>query len=611
MSDYPKPNIKAVQDTLNQAEDVAPIEGLSPPATEPPPRTPDDPPPVDDPHDPFFDASKQPLNDFGNGQRFVIHFGEDIMFVPRVGWFDWEGRVWRKDADELAVRSKAQKLAELIGKEIDYLTLPSWEMELLGERDDLGQDWARLSAMPASERTSDQKQELARVKARMDMADSLAEKLKKYHDRRRTHARNAGNSGPLKNLLHESTTDLAVPFEDLDCNPLDINTESGLMRFKVTDMRDEGGGKVADFDLIEHTRDQKLTKMMRVSYDRNAKAPQFDKFLEHVQPDREMREFLKRWLGLSMTGLKVQKLSFWYGSGANGKGVLIDTISKILDGYAASIKIESLTGTNRRSGAEATPDLIPMLGARLARAAEPEQGERFQEGLIKALTGGEPVPIRPNYGDQIDMDPIFKLTISGNHKPEVRGTDNGIWRRFLLVPWDVIIPDDKADDKLPDKLWAERDGIFAWLVEGLIDYLEGGLQVPENVLSATKEYREESDPIGSFLTTCCAITGSHTDKILSKEFGEAFNYYLMERGDTTWKPTTFAKQVAVKARHWKHPQTGLQFTKAKASLSQYTGLRFTDAFKDRWERAPKDSSGKALGVSADQSPDPALEDFGD
>lgn len=606
-------NIEDIRKTFQNAEDVAPVDGLAPPdpstGAEPPPRTPDDPPSDEDPHDPFMRAADQPLNDYGNGQRFVIHFGRDVMFVPRVGWFTWDGRVWQKDQDELAVRSKAQQIWRLIEQETRFIKPTKREEKHLGEEYELRNRLKELEDQPEQDRSETHTADVGSIIARLKALDGMLKDRKSLIGRRLTHAKNAGNNGPIGHMLTESTTDLAVDFEDLDRNPLDVNTESGLLRFSVTDHRADGGGKVAGVKLIPHERDQRLTKIMPVRYGETLAAPKFFDFLERVQPDREMREFLKRWLGLSMTGLKVQKLAFWYGDGANGKGVLIDTVSRILAGYAATIKIESLTGANRRSGAEATPDLIPMLGARSVRASEPEKGERFQEGLIKALTGGEPIPVRPNYGDQIDMDAIFKLTISGNHKPEVRGTDNGIWRRLMLVPWDVVIPDAEQDERLGEKLWDERDGIFAWLVEGAIDYLEGGLNPPDSVRVATDEYREESDPIGTFLISCCMITGEHTDSITSKELGDAFNYYLMERGDNTWKPTTVSRQISTKARQWRHPATGKQFKKGKASISQYTGLMFTDAFKARWLAAPKDAGGRAIAVAADTSPHPFDTDF--
>lgn len=598
-------NIEKVRATLEAAEDVAPMDqdarpdggesggaGISPPGS---PRTPDG----DDTDPPLARASREPLNDFGNGRRLVIHFGEDLMFVPRVGWFVWTGQVWEKDQDELAVRAKGQEIWALIEQEVDYLRPTAREERLMGQERDLTDQLRQMEEMEPAERGETYAKDVGNLIARLKAIDASLKSRKSLVGRRLTHAKNAGNTGPIDHMLQESQTALAVPFEALDANPLDVNCESGLLRFTVTDMSAEGAGRVADFEMLPHARDQRVTKIMPVRYDPEARAPNFETFLEKIQPQKSMRDFILRWFGLAMTGKKIQQFAFFYGTGANGKSILMDTMGRLFAGYSASIKIESLTGTKARSGAEATPDLIPMLGARYVRTSEPEQGQRLNEGLVKQLTGGEPVPVRPNYGDQIDMDAIFKLTMGGNHKPEIHGGDHGIWRRVLLIMFGVQIADDEKipEDVLLASLWAERDGIFRLLVEGLLDYLEGGLRPPQEVLDATAEYRSESDPIGSFLESCCSVTGSESDKILTAEMGNAFNYYLMTENMTQWKPTTFTKQIATKAKTWRHPATGKTFEKSKASVSQYIGLRFTDDFRRRWNDAPKDASGRALAAS--------------
>ncbi len=545
------------------------------------------------------EAAGLPLNDYGNGQRFVLHFGCDKIFVPRVGWFHWSGKVWEKDEDMLKVRRSAQRLSELILREIPHLHLSKADSELLAQKRDLMARKSDLVAIPAGERSEEQSAELSGLEKSLTAIGRVEKALGERRNRHRSFSTTTGNSARIDNAMKEAGVELAVPFEDLDARPLDVNCESGVLRFRV----DDSG--VSHFEQVPHERDQHLTKMMPVKLKAGATCEKFDTFLSRVQPDREMRAFIQRWLGLSMTGVKMQRLVFFYGGGANGKSVLVDLMARIMGNYAATARIESLTGTNRRGGGDATPDLIPLMGARMVRTSEPDEGQRLQEGLIKELTGGEPIQVRALHSDFVEVRPIFKLTMSGNHKPDIRGTDDGIWRRVLLVPFDVQIPEGERDPDLGDKLWEERDGILNWLIDGLVDFLDGGLRPPEAVTAATREYREESDPIGLFLTTCCAITGDPSDVIASKTLGDAFNYHLIERGHSQWKPTTFARQIAVKARQWRHPHTGLQFDKSKASISQYQGIRFTDAFKHRFETAPTDHNGRPLGVS--HAPDPDSE----
>lgn len=558
-------------------------------------------------------AVKLPHNDTGNGQRYVLHFGRDCMFVPRVGWFVWTGMVWQADEDMLEVRRRVRRLADLIRQEIPFISLTRAEAELLERDDALAERQLALRGIAKAERSREEVAELAEVdQCRKEIAD-IRERRKKTIDRVAAHARAAGNSEKMKNTLHEAQVDLAVAFDDLNARALDVNCESGVLRFSVVDMPEDGAGRVAQVELLAHAREQLNTKIMPVAYDPEASAPGWEAFLERVQPDREMREFLKRWSGLSMTAMPMQAMAFLYGAGANGKSVFMDTLARIMGGYAATARVESLTGANgRRGAAEATPDLIPLMDARAVRTSEASQGAELDEGLIKLLTGGETILMRQLQQPFIEVRPVFKLTMSGNHKPVIRGDDDGIWRRVMLVPFDVQIPEAERlpFDQVVGALYAERSGILNWLIEGLMDYLEGGLRPPEAVVEATREYREESDPIGQFLVSCCVVSGDPDDVITSKDLTDAFAYHMLERGMSPWKPATFTRQVATRARHWRHPNTGKSFAKSKASISQYMGLRLTDAFGWRFRNAPRDQHGRPLGVmreaedGAAPNPDP-------
>ena len=231
----------------------------------------------------------------------------------------------------------------------------------------------------------------------------------------------------------------------------------------------------------------------------------------------------------------------------------------------------------------------------MVRTSEPDEGERLQEGFIKELTGGEPILVRALNQDFFEFLPKFKLTISGNHKPEIRGTDDGIWRRVMLVPFDVKIPEKDRVLGLSRKLFEnEGPGILNWLVEGLLSYLEGGLQEPQSVIDATQEYREESDPVGSFLEDCCVVTGEPRDTISARDLGEAFNVWLDDRGEGQWQPRTVSLRLKDKSKRWKSATTGKGFTARKSSSMAYDGIRFNDVFGKRFKDAPRDAHGKVL-----------------
>ncbi len=539
-----------------------------------------------------------PLNDVGNGRRFVVYYGADLIHVPRVGWYVWDGRRYQHDPDAIAARRLAQQVSGRIELEAAHVSLSPRSMAMLAEEDEVRAALAQAEAEAGGEKTDAVRAARAKLERIAEIRATMAA-LRKSH---RRHAVSSGNRARIDAMLIEGAVgDVARQLEALDADPLAINTESGLVRFSVSGGAGEGYTRTAEVTLAPHARGQLMTKLAPVGYDARAPRPVFDAFIGRIQPDPEMRAFLGRWFGLSMTGITAeQKLAFFYGAGANGKSVLVDIMARVFGDYAASAKIESLTGRNRRGGGDATPDLVPLMGARMVRASEPEEGERLQEGIIKELTGGEPILVRALHADFVEVRPEFKLTISGNHKPEIRGTDDGIWRRVLMVPFDVQIPAAERDATLPARLWAERDGIFAWACEGLMDYLEGGLREPQTVRDATAEYRADSDPVGVFLTEACVVTGAPVDSVGARELAEGFAVWLHDQGQGAWRPNSVARRLKEKSGRWASPATGQRFTQRKSSSMHYDGVRFTDVFKRRLSEVPRDSRGNLLfGVQSD------------
>ena len=560
------------------------------------------PPPPSDADTPEARCAPFPLNDIGNGMRFAEHFGRDLLWVPRVGWFVWDGRIWAKDPDDIAVRRLAQKVSGLIAREVRHLPGPSpEEQEMIASRPEIEAEIARLKAVPAKDRPPADVERMIELSSRLKQIGQLEDDESGLIGQRLRHAKNAGNSGPITNMIAESSVNLTRRFDELDAGAFDVNTATGVLRFSVEEDRDAGMSRVARVDLLPHARDHLITKMVDVDYDPAARAPRFEAFLARIQPSAEMRAFLQRWFGLSMTAhTGEQKLAFLHGMGANGKSVLVDLMARIMGAYAATAKIESLTGKNRRGGGDATPDLVPLMGARMVRASEPDEGERLQEGIIKELTGGEPILVRALHSDFVEVRPVFKLTISGNHKPEIRGTDDGIWRRVLLVPFDVQIPKPERDPELLGKLLEEGPGILNWLVDGLLAYLEGGLQEPAAVLDATREFREESDPVGAFLGECAVVTGDERDFMTARELIEGFNHWLDEKGETRWGGRTVSNHLSRKAARWRHPESGRAFIKGKSGVTGYRGIRLTDVFRTRFEAREQRSWGRSSGASADR-----------
>jgi putative DNA primase/helicase len=563
----------------------------------------------DGPDGPTADALRKaagfPINDLGNGQRFVLHFGEDVMYVPRVGWHVWDGRVWQVDPDMIATRKKAQRLSDLVLREVPYIVLSDEKMAAIARGDALREDLFALS----KERGEDGKvpeevdAKIRRIEGELRTIETLRASLSKIRTAHRTFARSTGNTAKIKAAMTEAEVPLARKVEDLDCNPLDVNTDSHVLRFTVTPR--PGTYPQVEMQAIPHDRAFRMTKIMATGYDPDASAPIFHQFLNRIMPAEEMQKFLQRWFGYSMLGLtSEQALAFFYGMGANGKSALTDLIARLMGSYAATAKIESLTGQNRRSGGDATPDLIGIVAARMVRASEPEKGVQWQEGLIKQLTGGEPILVRALNENFFEATPIFKLTIGGNHAPDIRGMDDGIWRRLMIVPFDVQIPKAERDPLIVNRMLEEGPGILNWLIEGAIAYLEGGLAPPSQVSSATDELRQDADPYGKFLDEACEVTGHDRDSITSRELMLAFMYWQMRRGETPFKERTISTNMKDHSRRWRSPRTGKQFAARETGrFVGYDGLKLSDIFRKEWDAVPKDQTGRALATRSSDGPD--------
>lgn len=531
-------------------------------------------------------CSGLPLNDYGNGKRFTAYFGDEVLFVPRVGWFVWDGRCWAQDDDQLEVRRLAQRVSERVTLEAQFIRLSDEEAALVADGELAREAAGEIKLTARSKRSSEQNALLRDYEAQIDRADELKKKLAGQRRGHHSHAKQAGNTGPINNMMREAQVDVYRNLKQLNANKIMFNCENCVLWFEEVEKHPVTGKRAFILNRGDHERDLYLTKMMQVEYDKDAKCEEFDKFLETILPCPELREFMQRWFGYSITGLTTeQKLAFLYGSGRNGKSTLLELIARIMGPYAASVPIESLSGTEQRKGGDATPDLVRLPGARLVRASEPERGTKMREALIKQLTGGADILVRRMMQEFVEVTPEFSLTIDGNYKPEIRGTDNGIWRRVLLIPFLVSISDEDVDPLLPQKLWAERAGIFNWLLEGCKRWLESGLAVPQSVEDATKDYRQESDPMLEFILSSCEVTGDHEDFTRARDMNQAFTWWQTNSGTSDpWGTRTIFKHLKDKTDFFKDEQ-GRSFKHDKSSDTGWRGIRLTAEFLERREAA--------------------------
>lgn len=259
---------------------------------------------------------------------------------------------------------------------------------------------------------------------------------------------------------------------------------------------------------IEPKPEMFLSKKLTVDYKAGAECPTFKKFLSDITLGREeFVEFMRRWFGLCLSGdMSAQSFAIFYGTGANGKSTLVETIARIMGSYSKSAPQETFIA--KSYGTAIPNDVAGLRGARMVLATETEQNARLAESKIKSLTGGDKVSARFMRGEFFEFTPTWKIIISTNHRPRISGGDHGIWRRIILLPFDFVCETSRMDPFLPRKLWEEREGILSWMVSGARDFFADGggrpaLKVPEQAMDATEEYRTDEDVLGRFILEAC------------------------------------------------------------------------------------------------------------
>ena len=281
----------------------------------------------------------------------------------------------------------------------------------------------------------------------------------------------------------------AATVEQWDADPWLLNTPGGTVDLRTGKMR-------------KHRPEDHITKITAVAP--GGECPMWHAFLETITAnDAALAEYLKRVIGYCLTGsIREHALFFGFGTGANGKGVTLNTVDRIMGNYATTATMETFTAST--SDRHPT-DLAMLRGARLVAAQETEEGRRWAESRIKSMTGGDPITARFMRQDFFTYAPEFKLFIAGNHKPGLRGVDEAIRRRFNLIPFSVKIPPEQRDPDLQEKLQAEWPGILKWAIAGCLEWQCGGLNPPPAVLDATAEYLSAEDAAGNWQNECCVV----------------------------------------------------------------------------------------------------------
>jgi len=307
------------------------------------------------------------------------------------------------------------------------------------------------------------------------------------------HARKSESKTRITDALYLARTEPGVPVspEELDADVWVFNIPNGTLDLRSMELR-------------EHRREDLITKIGGAPYDPDAKAPRFEQFINEVfEGDEGLIAFVQRFAGYSLTGsIEERAFAILHGTGKNGKTTLVELLRDVLMDYAKNTETETVL---RKRHAGISNDVAALKGARFVSAAEVEKGRTLAESKVKNLTGTDTVTARFLFAEPFDFRPEFKLWLSTNHKPEIRGTDDAIWDRIKLIPFAQRFTGEKADRSLPRKLREELPGVLAWMVRGCANWQRNGLGESEKVDQATQGYRTEMDALAAFIEERCIV----------------------------------------------------------------------------------------------------------
>jgi P4 family phage/plasmid primase-like protien len=458
------------------------------------------------------------LSDLGNGARLARQHGRELRFVDAWGWLHWDGTRWQMDVTGEVMR-RAKRTAITLFEE-GTVALQQAQIALEKLRDSVSEDTPKGDRKRAQEEVEKQ--------------------LKKASDRM-TWALKSQERPRLDAMIALAKSEPPIPARaaDFDADPWLLNVQNGVLNLRTG-------------ELMPHAPERLCSRFAPVSLNADAQCPTWHAFLHRIfAEDAELIDYLQRWLGYCLTGqVSEQYLHALWGSGANGKSVLIGTMLALLGDYGATAAPELLL---TRDGKHPT-EVADLQGRRFVCSVETDDGRRLAEAAVKSLTGGDKVKARRMYENFWEFSPTHKLALVTNHKPKITGTDHAIWRRLRLIPFEVTIPDAEQDKALPAKLQAELPGILAWAVRGCLEWQRRGLDAPEKVRTATATYKAESDHLASFLAEC--VKESPGDELQARVFYQAYVAWCDDNGQKPQNGTAFGLRLGERGfDKYVHPRT--------------------------------------------------------
>jgi putative DNA primase/helicase len=399
------------------------------------------------------------VTDYGNAERLVHYHGENIRYCEAMkSWFIWDSKRWKLD-DNLEIYRLAKDVVRRIYSEA-------------GNSDN-----------------EEQRKSIA------------------------SHAGKSESANRLKNMveLAKSEIEVAITTDIMDKDGFLLNCQNGTIDLRTGEL------------LIPHRKNDYLTKIIPIKFIPDAECPRWELFLKEIfKDDKDLIRFIQYAVGYSLTGsIKEECLFLCYGKGRNGKSKFLDTLEYIFGDYGRNVD-PSTFEEKKKDSRSASEDIARLKDARFISTVETGESKKLDETMVKQMTGNRLISARELYQKTLQFEQTYKIWIATNHKPVIKGTDDAIWERIKLIPFEVYFTPEQRDANLGNKLMAEASGILNWMLEGCLLWQGCGLLpvTPEKVKIATGSYRKDMDILGGFINERCTLKD---DMIVTKQM--IYNQY--------------------------------------------------------------------------------------
>jgi len=467
----------------------------------------------------YNDPSKQPgylkpgdYSDIGEAKVLVREYGDELVFTVATDYLRFDGRVWNE--------SKQQA----VGAMEEFLDLQLADaMILCAEKKkaviDAGADEVAVEAGGKRDIKDFTDEQMALfeeyLEARAYFAFVMKRRDMKY----------------VTSTLQAAKPMLEVPVDSLDADPFLLNTPAGTL-----DLR-EGLSSLRPHD----PRDliTKITAFAPSDVGQELWEDQLDRTFGGMT---DVVEYTQTSLGEDIFGrVENERLMIAHGGGRNGKSTIFNSIAGVLGNYAGTISADILTTNCRRNP---KPEIAELKGKRFLLAGELEEGMRLSTSIIKQICSTDRIRGEKKYKDPFDFVPSHSVVLFTNHLPKTSATDDGLWRRIVVIPFRMRFL-GKSDKKNYTEYLVDHAGgyILKWLVEGAKKAYDADFQldVPAEVQEAIDKYKKDSDWFSHFIEECCEVGDGYYEK--SGDFYSAYRAYCARVGDFARSTTEFYNEA--------------------------------------------------------------------